>query len=76
MTGVKPPTTVKMITYGKLKSVDIQSLKRDLVSSNLCNDLMDGKTNSTVNGLIQLVQSYNDILSEIINRYAHSSPGL
>lgn len=67
---VKPPPTVKKITYRKLKSVDIQSLKRDLVSSDLCNDLMDGQTDSTVNGLIQLVQSYNDTLSEIINRHA------
>ena len=31
---------------------------------------MDGQTDSTVNGLIQLIQSYNDTLSEIINRHA------
>jgi hypothetical protein len=53
------------------KSVDIQSLKRDLVSSNLWNDLVDGQTDSTVNGLILLVQSYNETLSEIINRYSN-----
>jgi hypothetical protein len=32
---------------------------------------MDGQTDSTVNGLILLVQSYNETLSEIINRYSN-----
>ena len=62
----KPAITVKKITYRKIKSVNLESLRSDLAASALCNDL----SNNQGTDLDDLVRNYNNTLSKAIDCHA------
>lgn len=62
--------TIKKVTYRKLKSVDLQSLNRDLATSALCNDAPRDQADLGPLELDALVRSYNTTLSKATDRHA------
>ena len=67
---VKPAMTIKKVTYRKLKSVDLQSLNRDLATSALCNDPPRDQADLGPLELDAPVRSYNTTLSKATDRHA------
>ena len=60
--SAKPGHEVKQISYRKLKSIDLDALRRDLVGSELCcKDYTD---------LDELASSYNSTLTTLLDKHA------
>ena len=66
----KPAVTTKKVTYRRLKSVDLDSLKADLAASGLCQEQSDELTNVTPDGVDALLRNYNKTLSRMTNCHA------
>ena len=66
----KAAVTTNVVTYRKLKSVDLDSLKDDLAAYGLCQDQSEESSHLTPEGVDALLRNYNSILSRMINRYA------
>ena len=66
----KPAVTTKKVTYRRLKSVDLDSLKADLAASGLCQEQPDELTNVTPEGVDALLRNYNKTLSRMTNCHA------
>ena len=65
----KPSLTTKNVAYRKLKSVDLESLKRDLSISLLCSDPLNVRVHPHTEDrcdLDALVRRYNTTLSKVI----------
>jgi len=60
----KPAVTTKKVTYRRLKSVDLDSLKADLAASGLCQEQSDELTNVTPDGVDALLRNYNKLCPE------------
>ncbi len=60
--SAKPHASARLTTYRKLKSIDLDALKCDIVNSALCTDKMTD--------LNELAGCYNSTLSSLIDRYA------
>ena len=66
----KPAVTTNVVTYRKLKSVDLDSLKNDLAACGLCQDQSEELSHLTPEGVDALLHNYNSTLSRLINRHA------
>ena len=69
----KPSLTTKNVAYRKLKSVDLESLKRDLSISLLCSDPLNLRVHCHTEDrcdLDALVRRYNTTLSKVIDYHA------
>ena len=65
----KPVLSVKEVSYRKIYSVDMESFRNDILSSDLyCSDLTLCKPSDL--DLDSLVTSYNTILGSIVNQHA------
>lgn len=62
--------TTNKLTYRKLKSVDLDSLKNDVATSGLCQELPDELTDLMLEGVDVLVRNYNSTLSRSTNCHA------
>ena len=58
----KPDHEVRLISYRKLKSIDLDSLRRDLAGSELCT--------KDYTYLCELTSSYNSTLSTLLDKHA------
>ena len=58
----KPPLPKKVITYRKLKNIDSQQFSKDITNSKLCN--------TTFSCPATLVDTYNSVLSELLEKHA------
>ena len=63
----RPPLLDKVITFRKYKGIDLESFKRDLDSSSLCQS-----TPTVISGeeLDELARDYNNTLSALVDRHA------
>ena len=67
----KPSLTTLNVAYRKLKSVDLESLKRNLAASILCSDLPNLHSHTEdPRDLDALVRRYNTTLSKVIDCHA------
>ncbi|XP_078372669.1 uncharacterized protein LOC144656313 [Oculina patagonica] len=66
----KPGVTTNKLTYRKLKSVNLDSLKNDLAASGLCQEQPDEFTNLMPEAVDALVSNYNSTLSKLTNCHA------
>ena len=64
----KPPAVEKLVTYGKYRSIDMESFKNDLVTSSLCQPPLT--TETPVYGVDKLAKDYNSTLRMLINCHA------
>jgi hypothetical protein len=62
----KPPPVRKTVTYRKLKSIDVNEFKTDILTSDILNSV---KESSNVD---ELVDAYNNGLSILLDK--HASP--
>ncbi len=62
LNSAKPHASARLTTYRKLKSIDLDALKCDIVNSALCTDKMTD--------LNELANCYNSTLSSLIDRHA------
>ena len=60
--SVKPCTAVKEISYRQLKSIDMDALRADLTTSELCTNVFTD--------LDMMVSCYNSTLSSLLDKYA------
>lgn len=63
----RPVSKVKMVTYRKLKSVNMADLRNNLASSDLCNVYSERRSPDY---LEKLVENYGRMLSRLINYHA------
>ena len=64
----RPVSKVKLVTYRKLKFVNMPDLRNNLAPSNLCTN--DSSERRSPDNLEKLVENYGTILSRLINNYA------
>ena len=67
---VNPAVTTNVVTYRKLQSVDMDSLKNDLAASKLCQRQPEELSNLAPEGVDALLCNYNATLSRMIDRQA------
>ena len=67
---VTPAVTTNVVTYRKLQSVDMDSLKNDLAASELCQKQPEELSNLAPEGVDALLCNYNATLSRMIDRHA------
>ena len=60
--SAKPSLTIKIVSYKKIKSVDVESVNADLVESDLCRNLPDD--------LDKLVPYYDSTLRAVMDKHA------
>ena len=59
----KPPPVYKHVQFRKIKDIDVASFEQDIKDSRLCQD-------PPLNDLSALVDTYNECLSDILDRHA------
>ena len=64
----RPVSKVKMVTYRKLKSVNMADLRNNLASSDLCTNVYSERRSP--DDLEKLVENYGRMLSRLINYHA------
>ena len=64
----KPTAMEKLVTYGKYRSIDMESFKNDLVTSSLCQPPLT--TETPVYGVNKLAKDYNFTLRMLIDCHA------
>jgi len=62
--------TTKVVTYRKLKSVNLDSLKGDLSASEFCQEQSEELSHLTPEGADLFLCNYNGTLSNMIKRHA------
>ena len=63
-------STAKVINYRKLRQIDMESFKKDLSETSLCQRLPDGHFITSTEYLNKLVADYNSTLSNLLNHHA------
>ena len=63
-------SAAKVINYRKLRQIDVESFKKDLSETSLCQRLPDGYFITSTEDLNKLVADYNSTLSNLLNHHA------
>ena len=63
-------SAAKVINYRKLRQIDMESFKKDLSETSLCQRLPDGYFIKSTEDLNKLVADYNSTLSNLLNHHA------